>query len=79
MLETTEIRRYPDGSIDLRHYEALGRTEHAKAVRRQFGAWLAAARRLSAHLGRAGTAACRRARQALRFRLMRVRGWRRAA
>ena len=28
-----EIRRRPDGSIDMNHYVSVGRAEHAKAVR----------------------------------------------
>lgn len=28
----SEIRRRPDGSIDIDHYVAIGRAEHAKAV-----------------------------------------------
>lgn len=33
MTETTEIRRHPNGSIDLDHYARIGRALHGAAMR----------------------------------------------
>jgi len=34
MTETGNIQRLPDGSIDLRHYERIGRALHGRAIRK---------------------------------------------
>jgi len=56
MTQTAEIRRHPNGSLDIEHYARIGRALHGQAVRgagrTSFGAPGRLLKRASALLGR---------------------------
>lgn len=50
MTDTTELKRFPNGSIDLDHYVQIGRALHGQAVCSAAGRFISGPGRLAAHL-----------------------------